>query len=83
MGVNSSLLRFLYLIREKARLGEKHSENIVEIAGTLKQMKGRCSPTCLPLELFSWLTKGLYQTVSFKSASDDLLYGVDKEADQL
>ena len=82
-GVNRLPLIFLFLTRQEARLREKrHGENILGIVGTLKWTKVRRSLTYLPLELFLWATKGLYQTVCVRSTSDDLFERADKLADQ-
>ena len=81
-GVNMLPIRFLFLAREEAGLGEsRHGESIVGI-GTLERAKVRRGLTYLLLELFSWLTKGLHQAVCVRSAGDDLLYRADEQANQ-
>ena len=75
-------LRFLLLAREEAGLREnRHSDNTVGV-GTLERAKVRRSLAYLLLELFSWLTEGLHQTICVRRAGDDLLHRADEQADQ-
>jgi hypothetical protein len=80
--VNGLPLRFWFFIREEAGQGENR-HNLSNVGpGTLKRSKVRRRLPYFLLELFSWLTQGLYQTTVTRSAGNDVLDRADKLAYQ-
>jgi hypothetical protein len=80
IGVNGLPFRFCFFVRKEAWLRENRRS--VDISGFLKRSKVRCRLANFPLELLSWPTKGLYQTVVVGRTSDDVFDGANKSSYQ-
>ena len=76
IGINGLPLRLCFLIRKKGWLRENWCS--VGTFGSLKWSEVRCRPANVLLELLSWPTKSLYQTIVVGRTSNDLFNGPDK-----